>query len=45
MAAGTKQMYAGMAYGGLERVAKYHAADLIEGHRRIVAALERHRRS
>jgi len=45
IAAGTKQTYGGGAYCSLDCVAKYNAADLIDRHRRIVAALERHRRS
>jgi hypothetical protein len=43
--AGTRQVYGRAAFCGLGCVAEYNAAELIEQHRRITAALERHRKS
>jgi hypothetical protein len=43
--AGRRQVYGGAVFCGLGCAAEYNAAELIERHRRITAALERHRRS
>ena len=45
IAAGARQVYGSAVFCSLDCVAKYNAAELIERHRRIVAALERHRTS
>ncbi len=45
IAPGTRQVYGGGVFCSLGCVAEYNAAELVERHRRIVAALERHRRS
>lgn len=45
IAPGNRQVYGGGVFCSLGCVAEYNAAELIDRHRRIVAALERHRRS
>jgi hypothetical protein len=45
IAADTRQVYGRGVFCGLDCVGEYNAAELIERHRRVVAALERHRRS
>jgi hypothetical protein len=42
---GTRQLYGRLAFCSLVCVAQFNAAELIERHRRVVAALERHRKS
>jgi hypothetical protein len=42
---GTRQVYGHGVFCGLGCVAEYNAAELIERHRRITVALERHRES
>src|SRR5262249_19209166 len=42
---GSRQVYGGGVFCSLGCVAEYNAAELIERHRRIVAAIEQHRRS
>jgi hypothetical protein len=43
--AGKRHVYGRGVFCGLDCVAEYNAAELIERHRRIIAALERHKRS
>jgi len=43
--AGSRQVYGRGVFCSLDCVAEYNAAELIERHRRVVAALERHRKS
>ncbi len=45
IAPGSRQVYGSGVFCSLGCVAEYNAAELSERHRRIVAALERHRRS
>jgi hypothetical protein len=45
IASSSRQVYGGGVFCSLQCVAEYNAAELVERHRRIVAALERHRRS
>lgn len=43
--AGSRQVYGRGVFCGMDCVAQYNAAELIERHRRIQAAVERHRNS
>ena len=43
--AGKRQLYGGSAFCGLNCVAEYSAADLVEKHKKRLAAAERHRNS
>jgi hypothetical protein len=45
IAEGNRHVYGRGAFCSLDCVAEYNAAELIERHRRITAALERHRKS
>ena len=45
IAAGARQVYGGGAFCGLGCVAEFKAAELVERHRKILAAFERHRNS
>lgn len=45
IAPGSRQVYGSGVFCSLKCVGEYKGAELIERHRRILAAIERHRRS